>query len=68
MLSRTCSAVVPAPAQLIRPIAPRADHQAQLDAQQDAQQDEELANEQYASYDDGGDTDADWGGADDSDF
>jgi len=45
-----------------------ADHQAQLDAQQDAQQDEELANEQYASYDDGGDTDADWGGADDSDF
>jgi hypothetical protein len=43
------------------------DHQAQLDAQQDAQQDEELANEQQASYDDGG-SDADWGGADDSDF
>lgn len=43
-----------------------ADQQAQLDAQQDAQQDQELANEQYASYDDGGDSD--WGGADDSDF
>jgi hypothetical protein len=43
-----------------------ADHQAQLDAEQDAQQDQELANEQHASYDDG--SDADWGGADDSDF
>jgi hypothetical protein len=43
-----------------------ADQQAQLDAQQDAAQDEELANEQYASYDDN--SDSDWGGADDSDF
>jgi hypothetical protein len=48
--------------------ATSADHQAQLDAQQDAQQDQELANEQYASYDDSSDADADWGDADDSDF
>lgn len=48
------------------PAANDADHQAQLDAQQDAEQDAELQNEQYASYDDGGDSD--WGGADDGDF
>jgi len=46
--------------------ATSADQQAQLDAQQDAEQDQELANEQYASYDDS--SDSDWGGADDSDF
>jgi hypothetical protein len=43
-----------------------AERQAQLNAQQDAQQDEELANEQHASYDDGGDSD--WGSSDDSEF
>lgn len=61
----SANAATPAAGSEGSPFAANPDQQAQLNAQQDAEQDAEMANEQHASYDDGG---ADWGSSDDSEY